>query len=121
MTKEIAVVGCKLECTTGKGTVSILSLPNSNVKAGGKNTYCGQLTIGVTGYVDSTIEGASGTGIFKPNAQYIKIDGNYAVLKDAISEGIVVTGVSPEDSEVSVSKTIKVKIVDAGQTEVKGE
>lgn len=118
---KIAVEGCTLQCTAGVGTVKINTLPSEVVLLDGKKAYRGTLNISISNYTDSVVTKASGKGAIKPNALYTKIDGELAVLETAITEEIIVTGVSTEDPDVTATSKTKVKVVTAGQTDISGD
>lgn len=126
MSKLIAVQGCTLEIVEeGKSALSkqISTSPSSNVKFDGKGAYSGTLQIVLSEYTGGAIVSGSGAtvtpGTLSGSAQYVKIDGNSAVLEGDTSDTITVFGL--DSMGHSVTDTCTVKISDAGQDYVKGE
>lgn len=126
MSKAIAVQGCTLEIVEeGKSALSkqISTSPSSDVKFDGKGAYSGTIQIALSGYTGGRIVAESGAtvtpGTLSGSAQYVKIDGNSAVLEGDISDTITVVG--SDSMGHSVTDTCTVKISNAGQDYVKGE
>lgn len=126
MSKAISVQGCTLEIVEeGKSatSISITTAPSTDVKFDGKGAYSGTLQITLSGYTGGYIvSGSGGTvtpGTLSGSAQYVKIDGNSAVLEGDTSD--VITVVGSDSMGHSVTDTCTVKISNAGQDYVKGE
>lgn len=126
MSKAIAVQGCTLEIVEeGKSALSkqISTSPSIDVKFDGKGAYSGTIQITLSGYTGGSIVSGSGAtdtpGTLSGSAQYVKIDGNSAVLEGDTSDTITVIGL--DSMGHSVTDYCTVKISNAGQDYVKGE
>ena len=120
MKKNIACVGCELDCKYAQ----IMTSPKTSVKFAGKATYAGDLTIQISGYSSSiiTVSGSgSGSDTLHPSAQYVKIDGEKAVLEgDKVTIKVYGQAYSGQ-STINVTEDVTVTVVDAGQSVGKGE
>lgn len=121
--KELAVEGCSLELDHGSGSVSISTTPSTVVKADGKGCYKGSISFSISGFKGTKIlnpDGA-GSGSISGSAQYTKIEGSSAVLKDD-SVTVTLTGTAGQgSSQHPETEDVTVKVSDAGQTYAKGE
>lgn len=114
--KNIAVQGCSLDCSFAQ----IQTSPKNSVKCDGKASYAGDLTIKISGYSGQGITGGSGVGTLQSSAQYVKIEGEKAVLEgDKTDPPIQVTGTTSGGGSLTVSVTVTIS--DAGQSVVQGE
>ena len=120
--KNVAVVGCTVTLSPGKGVAQISTQASLKVKADGKGVYFGNIDVSVSGYFDNTITvpgSGSGTITIKPSAQKVKVEGDYVILEgdsgDAMIDGMAQQG----QTQVAVKSKVTAKIQFAGQSKVK--
>lgn len=120
--KNVAVVGCTVTLSPGKGVAQISTQASLKVKADGKGVYFGNIDVSVSGYFDNTITvpgSGSGTITIKPSAKKVKVEGDYVILEgdsgDAMIDGMAQQG----QTQVAVKSKVTAKIQFAGQSKVK--
>ena len=120
--KNVAVVGCTVTLSPGKGVAQISTQASLKVKADGKGVYFGNIDVSVSGYFDNTITvpgSGSGTITIKPSAKKVKVEGDYVILEgdsgDAMIDGMAQQG----QTQVAVKSNVTAKIQFAGQSKVK--
>ena len=120
--KNVAVVGCTVTLSPGKGVAQISTQASLKVKADGKGVYFGNIDVSVSGYSDNTITvpgSGSGTITIKPSARKVKVEGDYVILEgdsgDAMIDGMAQKG----QTQVAVKSKVTAKIQFAGQSKVK--
>ena len=120
--KNVAVVGCTVTLSPGKGVAQISTQSSLKVKADGKGVYFGNIDVSVSGYFDNTITvpgSGSGTITIKPSARKVKVEGDYVTLEgdsgDAMIDGMAQQG----QTQVAVKSKVTAKIQFAGQSKVK--
>ena len=120
--KNVAVVGCTVTLSPGKGVAQISTQASLKVKADGKGVYFGNIDVSVSGYFDNTITvpgSGSGTITIKPSARKVKVEGDYVILEgdsgDAMIDGMAQQG----QTQVAVKSKVTAKIQFAGQSKVK--
>lgn len=120
--KNVAVVGCTVTLSPGKGAAQISTQASLKVKADGNGVYFGPIDVSVSGYSDSviTVPGSgSGTITIQPSAQKVKIEGKSVILEgdsgDAMIDGMAQQG----QTQVAVKSKVTAKIQFAGQSKVK--
>ena len=120
--KNVAVVGCTVTLSPGKGVAQISTQASLKVKADGKGVYFGNIDVSVSGYFDNTITvpgSGSGTITIKPSAQKVKVEGDYVILEgdsgDAMIDGMAQQG----QTQVAVKSKVTAKIQFSGQSKVK--
>ena len=120
--KNVAVVGCTVTLSPGKGVAQISTQASLKVKADGKGVYFGNIDVSVSGYFDNTITvpgSGSGTITIKPSARKVKVEGDYVILEgdsgDAMIDGMAQQG----QTQVAVKSKVTAKIQLAGQSKVK--
>ena len=120
--KNVAVVGCTVTLSPGKGVAQISTQASLKVKADGKGVYFGPIDVAVSGYSDTVITvplSGSGTITIKPSAQKVKVEGKYVILEgdsgDAMIDGMAQQG----QAQVAVKSKVTAKIELAGQVKVK--
>ena len=118
--KNIATQDCILDCVFAQITNS----PKTDVKINGSAVYSGSLNIQISGYTSEVITVAgsgSGSGSLQPSAQHVKINGEAVVLEED-SVDVTVNGQAISGSTtITATEVVTVKIVDAGQSLIKGE
>ena len=119
--KNVAVVGCTVTLSPGKGVAQISTQASLKVKADGKGVYFGNIDVSVSGYFDNTITvpgSGSGTITIKPSAKKVKVEGDYVILEgdsgDAMIDGMAQQG----QTQVAVKSKVTAKIQFAGQNKV---
>lgn len=125
MGKNIAVKGCHLVISSGGSgpEPTIESQPSDDVLVGGKGVFFGEIKFKVSGVTSGDITNADGKGegtIQGTGSNILLIAGSKkVVLKDDESASVPVTGTKPSQSgPVPASGSVKVKVSDAGQTDV---
>ena len=120
--KNVAVVGCTVTLSPGKGVAQISTQASLKVKADGKGVYFGNIDVSVSGYFDNTITvpgSGSGTITIKPSARKVKVEGDYVILEgdsgDAMIDGMAQQG----QTQVAEKSKVTAKIQFAGQSKVK--
>lgn len=125
MGKEIAVKGCHLVISSGGSgpEPTITSQPSDDVLVSGKGVFFEEIKFKVSGVTSGDIANADGEGegtIQGTGDSILLIAGDKkVVLKDDESEDVPVNGTKPSQSgKAPASGSIKVKVLDAGQTDV---
>lgn len=121
MGKNIVVDGCTLSLSSGIGTITITSLPESNAKINGNGIYAGSLSFSVNGFTGTsiTVPGTgSGTGTINGTG-IVKINDKKVLLEND-SVDITLNGFKPQgNTTVSTTENVTVTITSAGQTSIK--
>ena len=125
MGKNIAVKGCHLTISSGGSgpEPTIKSQPSDDVLVSGKGVFFGEIKFEVSGVTAGDIANADGKGegtIQGTGSNILLISGSKkVVLKDDESASVTVKGTKPSQSgSAPASGSIKVKVSDAGQTDV---
>ena len=125
MGKEVAVDGCHLVISSGGSgpEPTITSQPSGDVLVSGKGVFFGEIKFKVSGVTSGDIANADGKGegtIQGTGSNILLISGSKkVVLKDDESASVSVSGTKPSQSgPVPASGSIKVKVSNAGQTDV---
>lgn len=131
----ICVEGYKLSVTPMiSGSASIETSPSAYVKINGKKCYRGNITVKVSDYqggaivpnpATSTVVSTLGvgSGTISGSSRATKIDGSAAVL-EGDSTSVTVNGAlyTPGSSQPTpVSQVVTVKIISAGQSDIKSD
>jgi len=120
--KNVAVVGCTVTLSPGKGVAQITTQASLKVKADGKGVYFGPIDVSVSGYFDSviTVPGSgSGTITIQPSAQKVKVEGKSVIL-EGDSGSAKIDGMAQQgQAQVAVKSKVTAKIELAGQVKVK--
>ncbi len=100
------------------GSVTVTTLPSTNVRAGGAGVYRGPLNISIpAGAVSgSCIQSVPATGTMNPTAQHARIDGQNPI-REGDSVTINVTGLDASNNPCNFNTDVEVTA--AGQTEVR--
>lgn len=120
--KNVAVVGCTVTLSPGKGVAQISTQASLKVKADGKGVYFGNIDVSVSGYFDSTITvsgSGRGTITIKPSAQKVKVDGDYVILEGDSGSAMISGKAQVGQTQVNVQSKVTAKIELAGQSKVK--
>lgn len=120
--KNVAVVGCTVTLSPGKGVAQISTQASLKVKADGKGVYFGNIDVSISGYSDSTITvpgSGSGTITIKPSAQKVKVDGDYVILEGDSGSAMIRGKAQVGQTQVDVQSNVTAKIEVAGQVKVK--
>ena len=125
MGKEVAVNGCHLVISSGGSgpEPTITSQPSDQIFVSSKGVFFGEIKFKVSGVTSGDIANADGKGegtIQGTGSNILLIAGSKkVVLKDDESASVTVNGTKPSQSgPVSASGSIKVKVLDPGQTDV---
>jgi hypothetical protein len=125
MGKEVAVKGCHLTISSGGSgpEPTIKSQPSDDVLVSGKGVFFGEIKFEVSGVTAGDIANADGKGegtIKGTGSNILLISGSKkVVLKDDESASVTVNGTKPSQSgSAPASGSIKVKVSNAGQTDV---
>ena len=120
--KNVAVVGCTVTLSPGKGIKQITTQASLKVKVDRKGVYFGAIDVDVSGYSDNviTVPGSGkGTITIQPSAKKVKVEGKYVILEgdsgDAMIDGMAQQG----QAQVAVKSKVTAKIQFAGQSKVK--
>jgi hypothetical protein len=130
--KEIAVDGCTLTITTAgvNGTISIVSVPSTKVKAEDKGVYSGDMQLMITGITGIPPAGSSSPGTascsISPTATSVKAEGQLVCrVGDKVQNVSAVGATEPNPPPPGNTKPstiiFDVEITDAGQTKVTAE
>lgn len=120
--KEIANANCTLDVKepTIQATLTVTSLPSTNVKADGAGVYAGGIDFVIAGATDGTCtQSAPATGTIDPTATETKANGDEVVRVDDEAQTVTVTGVLSGGGACSLAVTGYVS--DAGQDKVRAE
>lgn len=120
--KNVAVVGCTVTLSPGKGVTQISTQASLKVKADGKGVYFGNIDVSISSYFDSTITvpgSGSGTITIKPSAQKVKVDGDYVILEGDSGSAMISGKAQVGQTQVNVQSKVTAKIELAGQSKVK--
>ena len=120
--KNVAVVGCTVTLSPGKGIAQISTQASLKVKADGKGIYFGNIDISVSGYSDSTITvpgSGSGKITIKPSAKKVKVEGDYVILEGDSGDAKINGKAQQGQTQVDVQSKVTAKIEVAGQVKVK--
>lgn len=127
--KEIANEDLTLQITTEgvTGSIEIISVPSTKVKANNKGVYRGDLIFNVSGLVQGvcgTSTAGSNLGVtISPTAVKVKAEGLEVLRKgDKVTEVTSSGAMQPgSPSPTACTITYDVEVVDAGQTKAKAE
>jgi hypothetical protein len=125
--KEIANANMTIQVKSPVvGTVTVISQPSTDVKAGGAGIYSGPLKFSVANIVNDpcgkATVGTLSQGVIEPTAVDTKAGGKLVIRKGDKVENLQSTGAmqpggsGPEPCVI----TFAVEIVDAGQSDIKG-
>lgn len=120
--KNVAVVGCTVTLSPGKGIKQITTQASLKVKADRKGVYCGPIDVSVSGYSDSviTVPGSgSGTITIQPSAKKVKVEGKYVILESDSGSALINGMAQSGSTQTAVSNKVTAKIEFAGQIKVK--
>lgn len=120
--KNVAVVGCTVTLSPGKGMKQITTQASLKVKADGKGVYFGPIDVAVSGYSDEniTVSGSgSGTITIQPSAQKVKVEGDYVILEGDNGTATINGKAWSGDTQVEAQSNVTAKIEIAGQVKVK--
>ena len=120
--KNVAVVGCTVTLSPGKGNKQITTQASLKVKADGKGIYFGPIDVSVSGYSDSKITvplSGSGTITIQPSAQKVKVEGKCVILEGDSGQATISGKAQVGQTQVDVTNTVTAKIEVAGQSKVK--
>lgn len=124
MGKALAVQGCTLTISSGGSgpPPTVTGTPSSDISVGGKGVFFKEIQFSVSGVTAGDIGYADGqgTGSISGTGENVLSSGDKAVLEDDESELITVNGTKPgpNGSILPASGQIKVKVQDAGQSDV---
>lgn len=124
MSKYWVVDGCELKLPEGSnGEIKITSDPESDVFAGPKDdpkkVFAGKMSISVSNFQDAEITDGNGTGTGNISGSSTNKANGKNILLEGDSVDVTITGTSTKGSSTEeVTKTITVKIKNAGQSEV---
>lgn len=120
--KNVAVVGCTVTLSPGKGMKQITTQASLKVKADGKGVYFGPIDVSVSAYSDSVItvqSSGSGTITIQPSAQKVKVEGKYVILEGDSGSAMISGKAQVGQKQVDVQSNVTAKIEVAGQVKVK--
>jgi hypothetical protein len=120
--KNVAVVGCTVTLSPGKGVAQITTQASLKVKADGKGVYFGPIDVAVSGYSDTVITvplSGSGTITIRPSAQKVKVEGDYVILEGDSGSAMIDGMAQQGQAQVAVKSKVTAKIEVAGQVKVK--
>lgn len=120
--KNVAVVGCTVTLSPGKGMKQITTQASLKVKADGKGVYFGPIDVSVSGYSDSIITvplSGSGTITIQPSAQKVKVEGKNVILEGDSGSAMIDGMAQQGQAQVAVKSNVTAKIELAGQVKVK--
>ena len=120
--KNVAVVGCTVTLSPGKGMKQITTQASLKVKADGKGVYFGPIDVSVSDYSDSVItvpKSGSGTITIQPSAKKVKVEGDYVVLEGDSGDAMIDGKAQQGQTQVAVQSNVTAKIEVAGQVKVK--
>lgn len=118
MANSIAVKGCTFQLLTASAfQATVQSLPETTLKVCGKAPYAGTMTVQLTGVQTEVVTNGDGQGvaIITGTAKTLLNDKSAIVEGDKV-EGVVISG---HAGESSVTDTVTVEILDAGQQFIK--
>lgn len=119
MGKNIAVLGCALDCPFAK----IVGPPSADVMASNKGCYSGPVQVMITAYAGKIIDvpgSGMGQGVFTPTATAVMIDGKPALL-EGDKAIVTVNGLkNAGNSQVPAVEVVTVTITSAGQVMAQG-
>jgi len=107
----------RLKHDADSATLTITSIPNSNVKASNKKTYQSPMYVTISNAQKGTCASASGLCAVVAKAEKVK-SGSQLVMRKGDSGTTTATGTDTSTS-APCSFSIKVEIDDAGQDKVK--
>ena len=120
--KNVAVVGCTVTLSPGKGVAQISTQASLKVKADGKGIYFGPIDVDVSGYSDTIITvplSGSGTITIQPSAQKVKVEGKNVILEGDSGSAMIDGMAQQGQAQVAVKSNVTAKIELAGQVKVK--
>ena len=120
--KNVAVVGCTVTLSPGKGVAQISTQASLKVKADGKGIYFGPIDVSVSGYSDTIITvplSGSGTITIQPSAQKVKVEGKNVILEGDSGSAMIDGMAQQGQAQVAVKSNVTAKIELAGQVKVK--